>query len=254
MPTLEFLQFLAREDNFCVLVHNPGTGQTLSIDAPDSDKIQTELDRRDWRLSSLLITHHHFDHVEGIESLCQRYGCDVIGPAAESGKISNLTTTVSEGDSIELLGESIQLFDAPGHTLGHIMYYMPASGVLFSGDTLFSLGCGKLFEGSPGQMWSSLQKIMALPPETVVYVGHDYTVENGEYALQWEPGNAHLRQRMHTARELQKLGKPTLPTTVKQELETNPFLRPHSVELRHTLNMPDATDLDVFTRLRELRG
>ncbi|MEM6986161.1 MAG: hydroxyacylglutathione hydrolase, partial [Pseudomonadota bacterium] len=250
----EFVQFVAREDNFCVLVHDPVSGRTASVDAPDADTIQSALDARGWHLDVLLITHHHFDHVAGIDALSDRHGCEVIGPSAEADKIAGLSRTVSEGDTFDLFGEPVQVIDTPGHTLGHIAFYLPTAGVLFAGDTLFSLGCGKLFEGSPEQMWSSLQKIMALPSDTVIYVGHDYTVENGEYALQWESSNAALQARMRSARSLQDDGQPTLPTTLQQELETNPFLRPQSTALRSTLDMPTATDLDVFTRVRELRG
>ncbi|MEM7377199.1 MAG: hydroxyacylglutathione hydrolase [Pseudomonadota bacterium] len=254
MPELDFVQIGARDDNFCVFVHDAASGRTAAVDAPEADAMHAALDQRGWQLDTLLITHHHYDHVEGIASLHERFGCEVIGPRAEADKINGLTRQVAEGDTCDLFGQTVAVLDTPGHTLGHVVYYLPESRVLFAGDTLFSLGCGKLFEGSPADMWTSLQKIMALPGDTTVYVGHDYTVENGEHALQWEPNNAALVARMDAARALQAAGKPTVPTTLQQELDTNPFLRPQSDEIRATLDMAAASDLDVFTRVRELRG
>ena len=254
MSSLEFVQFQARDDNFGVLIHDPNSGRTAAVDAPETAAVEAALATRNWQLNTLLITHHHHDHVAGLADLKQRHGCEVIGPRAEADKIIGLDRTVAEGDALELFGEAVTVLDTPGHTLGHIVYYLPTAGVLFAGDTLFSLGCGKLFEGTPAQMWGSLQKIRALPAETTVYVGHDYTVENGEYALQWEPGNVALQQRMAEARDNIAKQQPTLPTTLAQELATNPFLRPDAPALRETLNMQTASDLDVFTRVRELRG
>ncbi|MEM9601433.1 MAG: hydroxyacylglutathione hydrolase [Pseudomonadota bacterium] len=254
MSELEFVQIGARDDNFCVFVHDAVSGRTAAVDAPEAEAMHATLDQRGWRLDTLLITHHHYDHVEGIASLYERFGCEVIGPRAEADKIDGLTRQVAEGDTFDLYGHAVTVVDTPGHTLGHIVYYLPDARVLFAGDTLFSLGCGKLFEGSPADMWSSLQKIRALPGDTTVYVGHEYTVENGEHALQWEPGNAALVERMETARALHAAGQPTVPTSLQQELETNPFLRPDSQEIRATLDMTSASDLDVFTRVRELRG
>lgn len=254
MSSLEFVQFPARDDNFGVLIHDPSSGRTAAVDAPETDAVVDALTSRGWQLDTLLITHHHFDHVAGLADLKQRYGCDVIGPRAEADKIPGLDRSVSEGDTLELFGQPVTVLDTPGHTLGHIVYFLPTSAVLFAGDTLFSLGCGKLFEGTPSQMWSSLQKIRALPPETVIYVGHDYTVENGEYALQWEPNNKALQQRMASARENVSRQEPTLPTTLARELATNPFLRPDAQELRESLGLETASELEVFTRVRELRG
>lgn len=254
MSALEFVQFNARDDNFGVLIHDKASQRTAAVDAPETAAVVAALKERNWHLDTLLITHHHFDHVAGLQELKAQYDCTVIGPASEADRIVGLDIEVTEGDTLDLFGQPLTILDTPGHTLGHIVYHLPVQGVLFAGDTLFSLGCGKLFEGTPTQMWHSLEKIRALPPETVIYVGHDYTVENGEHALSWEPDNQALQRRLAEARICMENGDPTLPTTLSLELETNPFLRTDSSALRTQIGMQEATDLEVFTRIRELRG
>lgn len=250
MP-LETILVPCLTDNYAVLVHDADTGKTLCVDAPDARPIQTALAEKNWKLDTILITHRHYDHVEGLELLKNVYKAKVIGPAAEAQHIPSLDEKVSEGASLEFAGHPIEVIETPGHTMGHVCYHWPEDKLLFSGDTLFILGCGRLFEGSPADMWDSLSKLKSLPKDTKVYCGHEYTLSNAEFAIKIEPGNIDLQTRLVEIKEARSAMQPTLPSTIGAELKTNPFLRPDSTAIRTTLNMENAADEDVFAAIRK---
>ena len=250
MSQLDFHQFICRSDNYGVLLHDSRTGQTASVDAPDGDEIGRQLKHRGWRLTHIFTTHHHGDHVEGNTALQAEYGCEIIGPAEEAGSIPGMTQQVSGGDSFNWSGHRIHVLACPGHTKGHIAYHIPSARVVFAGDTLFSLGCGRVFEGTMEEMFSAVQQFKALPPETRLYCGHEYTQSNARFALSVEPENTALQQRAAEVDQLRANGRMTCPSTIGLELETNPFLRTASAEIRQVLNLPDASDAEVFAELR----
>ena len=250
MTSLMIEQFTCRQDNFGVIFHDPLTGETASIDAPDGAVIAGELRQRNWRLTHLLVTHHHPDHVEGIAALTETYAPKVIGPMDEAAKISGLTETVSHGDTFDFAGRTVEVISTPGHTAGHICFYIPDEELLFAGDTLFALGCGRLFEGSPRDMFTSLSRLAALPDKTRVYCGHEYTQSNGRFAVSVDPDNAELAKRMDGINDMRANGLSTLPTTIGFEKRTNPFLRTGDPDIRQHLGMTSASDVEVFTELR----
>ncbi len=250
MAALEFHQFPCLSDNYGVLVHDPETGATASIDAPDASAVENALNETGWQLSHILVTHHHWDHTQGIAELKEKTGCHVIGPEAEKDKISTLDETMSDGDQFEFSGHEVQVLSTPGHTLGMINFYFPASEVVFSGDTLFVLGCGRIFEGNPEMMWESLNKLAALPENTTVYCSHEYTQSNAKFALTVDPGNAELQSLAEEIDALRAAGKPTVPTTIGRELATNPFLRAADPTIRSALGMENASDAAVFAEIR----
>eukprot|EP01037_Dinobryon_pediforme_P026453 gene26453-28980_t len=254
MSTLQIHQFPCRSDNFGVLVHDPVSGATAAIDAPDEASIVAALAETGWKLSDIFVTHHHLDHVEGLPGLKRAYGVRVVAPRAEADKIADVDVTVGEGDAMSFGGHAVEVIETPGHTLGHIAYVIPDQAVAFVGDTLFSLGCGRVFEGTPGQMSASLQKLAALPEETAIYCGHEYTLANGRFALTVDGDNGHLRARMIEVQALLAEGKPTLPTTIGAERLTNPFLRTSDPAIKAGLGMSAASDVEVFARLRQMKN
>lgn len=254
MGALEIVLLPCLADNYCVLLHEQGSGQTAAIDAPHAATIKAALDERDWRLNQIFVTHHHTDHTAGIAELKGHYGASVTGPEAEADRISDLTRGVTASTSLEFAGHPIKVLETPGHTLGHVTYHWPDDALAFTGDTLFSLGCGRIFEADAQTMWNSLSKIAALPGDTRIYCGHEYTLNNGRFALTVDPENDALRSRVAEVERLRSEGKPTLPTTVDQEKATNPFLRPQSRMIRTRLGLEGAPDWEVFARLRQLKN
>lgn len=250
MTRLMIDQFSCRQDNFGVILNDPLTGETASIDAPDGSVIARRLEESGWRLSHLLMTHHHPDHVEGMSALAEAWSPEIIGPAAEAGKIAGLTRTVSDGDTFEFAGRSVKVITTPGHTAGHICFYIPDENLLFAGDTLFALGCGRLFEGSAEDMFGSLARLGELPDQTRVYCGHEYTQSNGRFAVTVDPDNQALAERMDEINGLRAKGLPTLPTTIGLEKRTNPFMRTGDAGIRKQLGMGAAGDVEVFAELR----
>lgn len=250
MSHLEMHQFICRSDNFGLLVHDHQTGATASIDAPDAEAIEKQLKIRGWQLTHILNTHHHADHVEGNLSLKEKFGCTIIGPRDEADKIPGIKTLVGGGDTFKFAGRDVKVYACPGHTKGHIAYSIPSEYSLFAADTLFSLGCGRVFEGTMDEMYHSVNQFKSLSPSTYVYCGHEYTESNARFALSVEPGNRMLQQRAGIVTKLRQEGKMTCPTTVGEELKTNPFLRTDSPEIRRNLNMLEATDAEVFGELR----
>ncbi len=250
MTALEIHQFPCLADNYGVLIHDAGTGATASIDAPDAAVILRQLAEKGWRLTHILTTHHHDDHTAGNLELKSRTGCAVVGPRAEAEKIPGLDTAADDGEVLAFGGAKIHVLGTPGHTAGHAAYWIPSVGAVFTGDALFGLGCGRLFEGTAETMWNSLQKLAALPPETLIYCGHEYGAANARFALTVEPGNAALQER---ARDV-AAGAPSSPAPLALERETNPFLRAGSPEIRERLGMANAPDWRVFAELRDRKN
>ncbi len=247
---LEIVQFPCRSDNFGVLLHDPKTGQTAAIDAPELKPILDVLEQRGWTLNHIFTTHHHPDHVEANLELKARFNCIITGPALEADRIPGIDKSVKGGDHFEFAGRRVDVIDCPGHTLGGISLHIPAEKLLFSADTLFALGCGRLLEGTPAQMWNSLSKLMRLPDDTIVYCGHEYTLSNAKFALTIDPNNEALVLRAMEIERLRADNKPTLPTTIGVEKATNPFLRASDDNIRENLNMTNATDGEVFAEIR----
>ena len=251
---LEIRQFPCLSDNFGVLIHDTERGVTAAIDAPSADPVRAALKERGWRLSYILTTHHHADHTDGNLALKSETGCVIIGPKAEAAKIPGLDTAVSEGDAFRLGSYQVQVIDTPGHTNGHISFHVPAATVVFVGDTLFALGCGRVIEGTMEMMWGSLEKLTKLPGATRIYCGHEYTLANAKFALTIEPENAALVARAAEIEALRKAGKATLPTRIDVELETNPFLRVKSAAIRKRLGLEAAQDWQVFAEVRQRKN
>ena len=249
--TIEVHQFPCLNDNYGFLVHDVETGNTATVDTPEVGPINAALEEKGWQLTHILNTHHHFDHAGGNEELKERWGCTIVGAANDAHRIPGIDVTVSDGDSFALGGSNAHVFETPGHTTGHIAFYFAEDGVAFVGDTIFALGCGRLFEGTPDQMWTSLSKLMALPDETVVYCAHEYTQANAAFALSVEPDNSALQSRAEEIADLRAKGIPTVPTTIGLERATNPFVRPDSVDLQSTIGMTGDDVVAVFAETRK---
>jgi hydroxyacylglutathione hydrolase len=251
MANLEIHQFPCLSDNYGVLIHDADNNLTASIDAPEASAVKQALAEKGWTLTHILTTHYHADHTDGNMELKGETGCTIVGPRAEAARVPGIDVEVGDGDTYELGGFTAKVFDTPGHTAGHITYWFPTANLCFAGDTLFTLGCGRLFEGDAQTMWTSLSKIKALPPETVIYSGHEYTQSNAAFALTVEPGNAALQTRAKEIDEMRSRGEPTVPTTLVRELETNPFLRPDSPEIQANLGMEGREDWEIFGEVRK---
>ncbi|MGX1198428.1 hydroxyacylglutathione hydrolase [Parvibaculum sp. MBR-TMA-1.3b-4.2] len=248
--SLEIHQFPCLNDNYGYLVHEPKSGATAAIDTPDAKAIEKALKEKGWTLTHILNTHHHYDHAGGNEELKAKTGCTIIGPKGEAAKIPGLDRAVGDGDMVELGEARARVFDVPGHTAGHVAYYFEEDGVAFVGDTLFALGCGRLFEGTPEQMWTSLSKLMALPDDTIVYCAHEYTQANARFAVTVDPENTALAARAKEIDAKRARGEWTVPTTIGLEKATNPFLRAADPKLRHAIGLDAASDVEVFAETR----
>jgi hydroxyacylglutathione hydrolase len=253
MKPIDIHMFPCLTDNYGFLLHDDEAGVTAAIDTPDANAILAALTQRGWKLTHILNTHHHSDHAGGNLALKERTGCLVIGPRADAARIPGIDVQVGDGDAFELGSHRVEVFDTPGHTRGHIVFWLPQDDAAFVGDTLFAMGCGRLFEGTPAQMWSSLQKIVRWPERTRLYCAHEYTQANGRFALTVEPGNAALVERMQHVARLRAEGRPTIPTTVALEKATNPFIRAASNDLQMTLGLVGAREVEVFARTRALK-
>jgi len=248
-------QFICLSDNFGLLVRDEATGATASIDAPDGAAILAEANRLGWTLSHVLITHHHADHVQGVAAIRQALpGVAVVGPRKDAHRLPPLDEAVGEGDAVELGETRAQVLETPGHTSGHVVYHFADDEAVFVGDTLFSLGCGRIFEGTPEQMFASLQKLADLPEETRVYCGHDYTKANARFALTVDPENPLLRERAREVDEARAAGEATLPTAIALERATNPFLRAENPLVQKAMGMENADPVDVFAAMRERKN
>jgi hydroxyacylglutathione hydrolase len=253
MSSLQIEMFPCLADNYGFLLHDGTARVTAAVDTPEVAAIEAALERRGWQLTHIFNTHHHMDHAGGNRRLKELTGCQIIGPGHDAARIPGIDTQVRGGDVFRFGTHRVEVVETPGHTRGHIVYRFPDDGVAFVGDTLFAMGCGRLFEGSPEQMWSSLQKIAAWPDETLIYCAHEYTAANGRFALTIEPGNPRLLQRMREVEKRRSEGLPTVPTTLALEKATNPFLRPASAELRRMLGLEGSEDVAVFARTRALK-
>jgi hydroxyacylglutathione hydrolase len=253
MSELTVHMFPCLADNYGYLLHDAASGTTAAVDTPDAGEIARQLDAKGWRLTHILNTHHHGDHAGGNLELKRETGCTIVGPRADAARIPGIDVAVGEGDFVEIGAHRAAIFDTPGHTRGHIVYHFAAAHAAFVGDTLFALGCGRLFEGTPGQMWSSLQKILRWADDTRIYCAHEYTQSNARFALTVEPQNPSLHARAAGIARLRAAGAATVPSTLGEERATNPFLRPHSGDLRATIGMSDAADVEVFAKTRALK-
>ncbi len=247
---MKIFQFPCREDNYGVILSDPETGLVISIDAPEEEPIADVLEDKRLKLTHILTTHHHGDHVAANAALKAAHACEIIGPKKEEAKIPGIDKSVDHGDTFELQGQRIEVIGTPGHTLGQIAYYFPDQKAVFAADAMFALGCGRIFEGDAAMMHLAMQRLAALPDETKVYAGHEYTLSNARFAVTIDPENKALIERAKEIEHLRDEGTPTLPTTIGVEKETNPFLRAHDPKIRALLVMESATDEEVFAEIR----
>lgn len=248
---VEMVVVLCLRDNYAFLVHNSTTQQTALIDAPEAAPIQAVLDARGWTLTDILITHHHDDHIDGVGAL--RNGARVIGAKADAHRLPDLDLAVQDGDAITVCGQTTHVLDVSGHTVGHIAFHMPDAGFAFTADSLMALGCGRLFEGTPAQMRESMQKLRALPDDTLICSGHEYTESNARFAASLDPDNRDLISRIKGIAAARAAGQATVPSTLTLEKRTNPFLRADLPEFKSVMGMADASAVDVFTKVRALK-
>jgi hydroxyacylglutathione hydrolase len=247
---LEIVQIPVLTDNYVYLVREPGTGAVGVVDPAVAEPVERELDARRWRLTHVINTHHHGDHTGGNLRLKARYGATVVGPRADRGRIPGIDIDVGDGEDWAFGRETARVFDVPGHTRGHIAYWFKDSRALFCGDTMFSLGCGRLFEGTPAQMWNSLGKLRALPDDTRVYCAHEYTESNGRFARTVDPANPDLMRRIDEVKRLRAEGRPTVPSLLGEERRANPFLRADQPALAANLGLPAGDPVAVFAEVR----
>jgi hydroxyacylglutathione hydrolase len=251
MARLEIEQIPVLSDNYVYLVHEPERGVTGVVDPAVAEPVLGRLRARDWKLDWILTTHHHADHTGGNLELKRATGCKVVGAKKDKGRIPGIDLEVEEGDRFDLGSASAQIFETPGHTSGHISYWFEDARALFCADTLFSLGCGRLFEGTPAQMWQSLSKLIALPDDALVYCGHEYTQSNARFALSVDPHNQALRARAEEIERQRAAGEPTVPTRLGEEKRVNPFLRPDDPAIRKQVGLEQASDVEVFAEIRK---
>lgn len=252
MP-LELATIPCLSDNYAYIAHDPASGATAVADVPEAGAVRAALDARGWQLTDILLTHHHADHVGGVAELREATGARVWGHAVDADRLPALDRPVRPGTNETFAGEAVHILDVPGHTVGHIAYFFADSAILFSGDSLMAMGCGRLFEGSAEEMWRSLQTMAALPDATQVCSGHEYTEANTRFALSVDPDNPALKTRARQIREARAGGHPTLPARLSDERVTNPFLRASDPEVKRAHGMADATDVEMFSYLRRLK-
>jgi len=251
MSALEIHQIAVLSDNYVYLIHDPQSKQTAVVDPAVSAPVLDALHDKGWKLTYILNTHHHNDHIGGNLDLKSQTGCQIVGAKNDRHRIDGIDMEIEDGDIFKLGDREAVVMEVPGHTSGHIAYWFKQDGALFCGDTLFALGCGRVFEGTMDQMWQSLQKIMALPKQTEIYCAHEYTQSNGAFALSVDPDNQALQSRMTRVNRMRAEGVPTVPSTLELELETNPFLRPADKELQKHLHLEGASPVQVFSEIRQ---
>ncbi len=249
MASLEIGIVPCLSDNYAYLIHDKDAGLTAIVDPSEPEPVKKALEAKGYKLTHILNTHHHFDHTGGNLPLKEAYGAEVVGPGKDRDRIPGIDTGVSEDAPWRFGNHAVQILEVPAHTKGAITFVM--DGAAFTGDTLFAMGCGRLFEGTPAMMWSSLSKLAKLPDATRIYCGHEYTLSNGRFALTLEPTNAALKRRFAEVEAARAKGEPTVPSTIGLEKTTNPFLRPASAELRKSLGMESADDVAVFGETRK---
>ncbi len=249
MP-LDLVTVPCLSDNFAFLLHDGESGETALVDAPEAAPVLAALDARGWRLSDILLTHHHDDHIQAVPEIRAATGAMVLGAAADAHRLPKLDLALAEGMSFTIGREPVLVLDVPGHTVGHIAFHFPESGLVFTGDSLMAAGCGRLFEGTAEQMWQSLQKLAALPPQTRVGSGHDYLTGNLRFAASLEPDNPALISRVERLGEMRREGRLPMPSTLAEELATNPFLRAHLPAMKAAVGLAGAPDARVFAEIR----
>ncbi len=250
MSTLEIHQIPTRNDNYVYLIRDSASGLVGVVDPSDAAPVRQMLDRLGWQLTHVLTTHHHNDHVGGVPELMDATGCTVVGPRADRDRIPGISVEVGDGDTF-LLGEAeAKVYDTPGHTSGHIAYWFPESSALFCGDTLFALGCGRVFEGTHEQMWTSLSKFKEVPDDTRIYCAHEYTQANARFALSIDPDNADLQAYSREIDEKRAAGQPTVPSLMGVERKSNPFLRADAPDLIRAVGMEGKGPVEVFAEVR----
>jgi hydroxyacylglutathione hydrolase len=248
---LDIIQIPVLTDNYIYLLHDAVSGETAVVDPAEAEPVLDVLKEKGWQLTYILNTHHHSDHIGGNLELKRQTGCQIIASEADQHRIAGVDRGVKEHDVISLGTQTAQVIETVGHTNAHIVYYFAEDNALFCGDTLFVMGCGRLFEGSAADLWHSLQKLKALPPSTRVYCAHEYSQNNGRFALSIEPDNIALQAKMVQVNKLRANGLPTVPSTIGEELATNPFLRDHSLSLQAKFGIN--TPIELFAKLRQLK-
>ena len=248
--SFEIVTIPCLNDNYAFLAVKDG--QAAVVDVPEAAPIVEAVRARGVTVTDVLLTHHHADHVQGLEELCSALSgpIRVIGNKADAGRLPSLDLATSDGETIQVLGSDVQVMDVSGHTIGHVAFYMPEIDTAFTADSLMALGCGRVFEGTMPQMWESLSKLAALPEDTILCSGHEYTEANARFALTIEPQNPALLARVERIKAARAEGRPTVPSTLSEELETNPFLRAHLEEVKSGLDMTGRSDADVFGEIR----
>jgi hydroxyacylglutathione hydrolase len=250
---LEIITLPVLVDNYIYLIHDSVSHETAVVDPALAQTVLDALQEKGWQLTYILNTHHHSDHVGGNLQIKQQTGCKIIAAQADSDRIPGIDEGVNEGDVVSLGQHKATVIATPGHTRAHIVYHFAEDHILFCGDTLFVMGCGRLFEGTAEQLWHSLQKLKALPASTLVYCTHEYTQANGRFALTVEPDNLSLQQRMVEVNRLRRNNQPTVPTTIAEELATNPFFREDSTEVQKTVAMGNGKPVEIFAKVRRLK-
>jgi hydroxyacylglutathione hydrolase len=245
---LEIHQFPCLSDNYGYLVHDPASGETTCIDTPDAGAYLREAAAKGWRITQVWNTHWHPDHAGGNEAIKAATGCHIVAPAVDAPKIKGIDRQVRNGDVVHLGAWKAHVIDVGGHTMGHIAYHLPAADVAFVGDSVFALGCGRMFEGTAPQFWQSLSRIKALPLETTLYCAHEYTQSNARFALHADPDNVELQLYAHEVAGKRQRGEPTVPMQLGRELLTNPFLRADDEDIRNRWGGNSAAE--TFARLR----
>ena len=243
---LDIHQFGYGSDNYGVLLHDEASGATAMVDAGDASRALAALADTGWKLTQIWITHHHGDHTAGLGEITARTGATVYGPAG----VTDVSNVVDDGDEFAFAGKTVSVLATPGHTLDMLNFHIASEQLAFTGDTLFAMGCGRLFEGNADMMWASLGKLMALEDETIIYCAHEYTAANAAFALSVDPQNEALRRRAGAVSDLRAAGKPTVPTIMALEKATNPFLRAGDPGIRAHLGMKTDSDAAVFAEIR----
>ena len=247
---LQLVTIPCLSDNYAFLVHNADTRETACVDVPETAPILAALAERDWSLTDILLTHHHPDHIQGVPELVAATGARVTGAAIDAHRLPPLDRAVAPAERFTLCGTEAAVIDVSGHTIGHVAYHLPAAAMVFTGDSLMALGCGRLFEGTAPMMWDSLCRLATLPPETTVCSGHEYTAGNARFAATIEPGNPALISRISAIEAARAERRPTVPSMLGEELETNPFLRANHASVKSALGMSGAEDAAVFGAIR----
>lgn len=247
---LELVTIPCLADNYAFLLHDADTNSTLLVDAPEAAPIQTVLAARNWQLDHILLTHHHYDHIDGIDDLIAAFQPRIHGAKADAARLPALDVALADGDRFDFAGHTVQVLDVSGHSACDLAYYIADAKAVFTGDSLMALGCGRLFEGTAPQMWQSLSKLAALPPDTQVCSGHEYTMANAAFAVTIEPDNTALAERARTIKTMRQANQPTVPSLLALEQATNPFLRANLPQVKAALNMPNAPDAEVFAEIR----